>query len=361
MSRLFSSPPPVVVSTPFQSSSSGTTEVKPFKPVVPFIEDLLNPIQQQFSADPALFTGSLVPTDSAQTLAARNIYDQVGQQAAAFAPIYQNLFQQDLGIATGDINQDPLHLARTQAIADQARQMTERDKLIAQQQAIQAGQFGLGSTALKEFEANQQIRREDLAQQQLAKSLQEAEARRVNAQGRLGGLAQAQLQAQMTPATLQEAIGRDVESRQAALQQDAARLAQQDQEARRAQLVTMANLFGGLAGLGSSTQMQQTSSGFGSQGFSGGASPISQIAGLVGAAAPIYSSDKRLKNKIKVVGSLANGIKLYKWEWTENGKEIVGNQVEFGVIAQEVEKIMPEAVTRGSDGYLRVNYSMLEV
>lgn len=359
MGSIFRSPPPVVVSTPFQSSSSGTTEVQPFKPVVPFIEGILNPIQQQFSADPELFTGSLVPTDSAQTLAARNIYDQVGQQAAAFAPIYQNLFQQDLGIATGDINQDPLHLARTQAIANQARQMTERDKLTAQQQAIQAGQFGLGSTALKEFEANQQIRREDLAQQQLAKSLQEAEARRLNAQGRLGGLAQAQLQAQMTPATLQEAMGRDVESRQAALQQDAARLAQQDQEARRAQLVTMANLFGGLAGLGSSTQMQQTSSGFGSQGFGGGPSTASQIAGLVGAAAGF--SDKRLKTKIKLVGRLANGIKLYKWEWTEKGKELVGNQVEFGVIAQEVEKIMPEAVMRGSDGYLRVNYSMLEV
>ena len=359
MGSIFRSPPPVVVSTPFQSSSSGTTEVQPFKPVVPFIEGILNPIQQQFSADPELFTGSLVPTDSAQTLAARNIYDQVGQQAAAFAPIYQNLFQQDLGIATGDINQDPLHLARTQAIANQARQMTERDKLTAQQQAIQAGQFGLGSTALKEFEANQQIRREDLAQQQLAKSLQEAEARRLNAQGRLGGLAQAQLQAQMTPATLQEAMGRDVESRQAALQQDAARLAQQDQEARRAQLVTMANLFGGLAGLGSSTQMQQTSSGFGSQGFGGGPSTASQIAGLIGAAAGF--SDKRLKTKIKLVGRLANGIKLYKWEWTEKGKELVGNQVEFGVIAQEVEKIMPEAVMRGSDGYLRVNYSMLEV
>ena len=165
----------------------------------------------------------------------------------------------------------------------------------------------------------------------------------------------------MTPATLQEAIGRDVESRQAALQQDAARLAQQDQEARRAQLITMANLFGGLAGLGSSTQMQQTTRGTGSQVVPGGASPISQIAGLVGAAAPFFSSDKRLKNKIKLVGRLANGIKLYKWEWTEKGKEIVGNQVEFGVIAQEVEKIMPEAVTRGSDGYLRVNYSMLEV
>ena len=43
-------------------------------------------------------------------------------------------------------------------------------------------------------------------------------------------------------------------------------------------LVTLTNLFGGLAGLGSSTQMQQTSSGFGSQALGGGASPFSQIA-----------------------------------------------------------------------------------
>ena len=160
--------------------------------------------------------------------------------------------------------------------------MTERDKQLAPQQANQAGQFGLGSTALGELETMQQQKREELAQRQMATALQQAEARRIAAAQRAPGMAQQALQAQMTPATLQEAIGRDVEARQAARATDAARLAQQEQEARRAQLVTMANLFGGLAGLGSSTQMQQTASGFGSQAFAGGASPFSQ---LVSAAA----------------------------------------------------------------------------
>jgi len=254
-----------------------------------------------------------------------------------------------------------LHLARTQDIANQARQLTERDKLLAQQQAIDAGQFGLGSTALREFEANQQIRREDLAQKQLSQSLGEAEARRVAALGRVPGMATNALQAMMTPATMQEAIGRDVETRQAASQQDAARLAQQDQEARRAQLITMANLFGGLAGLGSATQMQQTMKGTGSQVMPGGPSPFSQMAGMAGAIAPMLMSDIRLKSKIKYIGKLANGIKFYKWSWNKKGRKLAGNQPEYGVIAQQVREIIPNAVVRGKDGYLQVDYSKVGV
>ena len=355
-----SSPKPQVINVPSQSITTGASEIKPYAPVEPFIQALLEPISRTFSEDPALFTGSLVPTDSAGTLASRDIYRQVGEQAASFAPTYQDLFQRALGITTGDITQDPMHLARIQNIANQARQMTERDKAVAQQQAIDAGQFGMGSTALAELEANQQILREDLAQKQLAESLDQAEARRVAAQGRLGQLAQQQLQAQITPATFEEAIGRDVESREAAIRQDAARLTQQEQEARRAQLITMSNLFGGLAGLGSSTQMQQTMQGTQGQAFAGGPSPLSQIAGLAGNAA-MFMSDIKLKKNIKLVGKLDNGIKLYEWKWNKEGKKIAGNQVERGVIAQQVQKIIPEAVVKGEDGYLRVNYSLVGV
>lgn len=235
--------------------------------------------------------------------------------------------------------------------------MTERDKQVAQQQAIEAGQFGLGSTALGELQTMQQQKREELAQRQMSTALGQAEARRIAAGQRAPQMSQQALQAQLTPAALQEAVGKDIEARGAARATDAARLAQQEQEARRAQLVTLTNLFGGLAGLGSSTQMQQTSSGFGSQGFSGGASPFSQIASAVGTAASF--SDVRLKNEITFVGKLENGIKIYKWKWNEKGKELAGDQVEFGVLAQEVQKIVPEAVKRGPDGYLMVNYGAL--
>ena len=57
---IFSPPPPVVVSTPFQSTASGSSEIRPYAPVEPFIEQLLPEVRQTFTEAPELFTGSLV-------------------------------------------------------------------------------------------------------------------------------------------------------------------------------------------------------------------------------------------------------------------------------------------------------------
>ena len=38
-----------------------------------------------------------------------------------------------------------------------------------------------------------------------------------------------------------------------------------------------------------------------------------------------------------------------------------GETAYVGVLAQEVETVMPQAVTRGGDGYLRVSYDKLGV
>ncbi len=64
-------------------------------------------------------------------------------------------------------------------------------------------------------------------------------------------------------------------------------------------------------------------------------------------------SDLRLKHDVAEVGRLDNGIGLYRFVY--NG----GHTAFVGVIAQEVQKVVPAAVTRGSDGYLRVNYDRL--
>lgn len=363
MTSFFSSPPPVVIQQPQQVAASGSGEVKPYAPVEPFIEDLLPRIEEEFSADPVLFQQSLVPQDTAETLAARQGFANLGQTAAGFAPDFQQLYQADLARGMADPSQDPLFLAETGAIADQARRLTERDKLLAQEQAIQAGQFGLGSTALAELQQNQQRLREETVQRQLAESLGRAEQRRIGAADRAPEFAQQQLQAQLAQPSLQEAVGRDIESRQAARLADQARLTQQPQEAQREQLINLSNLLGGLAGLGTSTTFQNQSSGFTSQAFSGGASPFQQTIGAVGAIAPFLpgygSSDIRLKTNIKQVGKLNNGIKLYTWNWTEEAKGIVGDQVEYGVIAQEVMEVVPEAVIEDNDGYLRVSYETL--
>ena len=354
MGSIFSPPPPTVVQAPSFQTSSSSGEIKPYAPVEPFLEQILPEIRTEFTQTPEFYRGSLVPDFSTQTLAARDIYGQVGNTASQLGGIYGNLFAGDVGRAMANPLDDSIYQAQLGTIAQSARDMTERDKQVAQQQAIEAGQFGLGSTALGELQTMQQQKREELAQRQMSAALQEAESRRIAAQARAPQLGQQMLSAQLTPASLQEAIGTQVEQRQAASQADAARLAQQDQEARRAQLITMSNLFGGLAGLGSSTINQGTSSGYTSQIIGGGPSPFSQIAS---AAAPFAMSDIKLKTDIKFVTKLKNGINVYRWRWNKRGAELTNRVFGFGVIAQEVQKIKPASVVKGKDGYLMVNYA----
>ena len=66
-------------------------------------------------------------------------------------------------------------------------------------------------------------------------------------------------------------------------------------------------------------------------------------------------SDLRLKHDIVLLGHLDDGLGFYRF--TYNG----GHQAYVGVMAQEVQKILPEAVVRGPDGYLRVDYDKLNV
>ena len=61
-------------------------------------------------------------------------------------------------------------------------------------------------------------------------------------------------------------------------------------------------------------------------------------------------SDIALKHDIVLLGHLANGLGYYRFSYLGSDKAYVG------VMAQEVESLIPEAVTRGKDGYLRVYY-----
>ena len=54
-----------------------------------------------------------------------------------------------------------------------------------------------------------------------------------------------------------------------------------------------------------------------------------------------------------LLGHLDNGLGFYRFSYLGSSKANVG------VMAQEVQSVMPEAVTRGSDGYLRVYYEKL--
>lgn len=96
----------------------------------------------------------------------------------------------------------------------------------------------------------------------------------------------------------------------------------------------------------------------------GGLPGTSQVGGIIGnigkaVSAGAQLSDMRLKENIVQVGSTTDGLNLYLWDWTDEGRELSGGAPTFGVMAQEAQATQPEAVTIGEDGFLRVNYGMI--
>lgn len=80
------------------------------------------------------------------------------------------------------------------------------------------------------------------------------------------------------------------------------------------------------------------------------------IGGFLGSlASGIAASDRRLKTDIVQVGELENGLNLYRYNY------INGSGPYIGVMADEVEKIVPEALGPTIDGYQTVDYSRLGV
>lgn len=70
-------------------------------------------------------------------------------------------------------------------------------------------------------------------------------------------------------------------------------------------------------------------------------------------------SDINLKDDIVKVGQLNDKVGLYKWKWNSIAKKLGVNTPEYGVLAQEVEKVLPSAVSTADDGFKQVRYDMV--
>jgi hypothetical protein len=75
-------------------------------------------------------------------------------------------------------------------------------------------------------------------------------------------------------------------------------------------------------------------------------------AGALGGAGIKAASDRRLKKNIKRIGTHVLGIGLYTWDY-------LWGEPFSGVMADEVEQVMPEAIVMHPSGFKMVNYSML--
>jgi hypothetical protein len=90
------------------------------------------------------------------------------------------------------------------------------------------------------------------------------------------------------------------------------------------------------------------------QGMNSG---LMSLGGTLGAAA--IMSDIRTKENITQIYWLPNGLPVYTYEYKPEFKDEAGHGVHIGVMAQDVEKVMPEAVITRADGIKMVDYGVL--
>ena len=309
---------------------------------------------RQFQATRGLFETGMQfdPTKGLQTLAqeARPVTGQVGSLLTADIGAYQSPYQQQVIDATMRDIQRQADIARTGA----------------QERAIRAGAFGGSRSAILEAESQRPFaevmartaaeQRErgygqalgaaesDIARQmQMAQFAPELELRaRAQQAGLLGGL-QGQ---QLTGLGLLGGIG----AQQQMLQQRAIDAARGEFQRALGYGPQQIGLLGAGMGTplvgGTTTQAQKTGAG--------------DVLGTAAQLATLYMmSDERLKENIKAIGTSENGHKLYTWDWNDKAKELGVNDPTTGVIAQEVMKYMPKAVTKDANGYYMVNYGVL--
>ena len=72
-------------------------------------------------------------------------------------------------------------------------------------------------------------------------------------------------------------------------------------------------------------------------------------------------SERAFKQAIARVGTHPLGFGLYLYEFTAEWRERFGRERRLGVMADEVERVMPAAVSRHPDGYRMVDYAMLGI
>lgn len=239
--------------------------------------------------------------------------------------------------------------AASQFGAGAANQMTAQN-LAAMNQAGQFGASAANTAALQNMGALNQAGQFN-ASQALQSALANQQAGLQGSQQRLSAAGQ-----MGTLGNLGFGMGQQVQSnmaQQGALQQalqqqiiDAAR--QQYQGYTGAPQQSLSYLAQAL-GMAPTPQTQTTKNQLGLMDYLGAAA---------GAAGIFKASDIALKENIQKIGQTKGGANWYSWTWNDKAKELGLSGESSGVIAQEIQKVKPEAVKQ-VDGYLAVNYSMV--
>jgi Chaperone of endosialidase len=72
-------------------------------------------------------------------------------------------------------------------------------------------------------------------------------------------------------------------------------------------------------------------------------------------------SDRRVKQNIVRIGRHPLGIGLYLFDYRPEFRDEWGHGRQFGAMADEVENVMPEAVSVHENGFMVVDYALLGI
>jgi hypothetical protein len=242
---------------------------------------------------------------------------------------------------------------------------------LAQSRAIGAGAFGGSRSALLEQESQrpfiEQMARTAAGQREagFGQALRMAESDIARQMQMAQFTPQFQLQAQAQQAGLLGDIQAQnlarlgllgqIGEQQRMLQQQALQVPYQEFQRALAYGPQQLGIF--QAGLG--TPLTTTTTSSRQSGLADIGTGLAGIGEFLGAGGLFGFSDKRLKKNIKFIGKSKEGFNLYKWDWNDIAKKLGINHSTVGVIAQEIQKTNPSAISKSDNGYLMVNYGEL--
>ena len=295
-----------------------------------------------------------------QNLSAQQLQNQAAQQN------YSNLLS-GAGFNQNAIQQNFGNQVTAQQLANQAGQQNYANQLAGLGFNAQQNQQGY-QNQLAQQQANNQVSQQNFANQLAGmgfnnQQIQQMYQNQTSQQQANNAIAQQQFANQMAGANLSNQARQQGLQEQAYLRNEplntlsAVRTGSQVQGPQFVNSFNQATTQGadllGAAGMQYNAQMgdfnaQQAAQ----QNFNSG------LMGLGGAGIMAFS-DIRMKENIKHIHWLPNGLPVYTYEYKPEFKEIAGHGVHIGVMAQEVEMVKPEAVITNAEGYKMVNYGLL--
>lgn len=120
---------------------------------------------------------------------------------------------------------------------------------------------------------------------------------------------------------------------------------------------TQANLLNALKTIAGISGVGATFDG-GASSQSGTSSYRPSTASTIGSFIKAFS-DIRMKENIEMVGKTDAGFNIYEYDYKPEFKDVAGHGRFRGVMAQEIEQRIPEAVSVAPNGYKMVDYSMV--